>query len=154
MFSHRLHQLTAYALLVLIGLVGSLGTGLHDIFDCNHQCPCDDCSDVGDQQPAKANTQVASCNCVFCHARQRAPESSPGKLGKRPASQSLATPSANCAICQFLGHFQITTATSALHGFVFESAETIVCEIPCDMGRSSLRLEPPRGPPAVAIAVC
>lgn len=148
MFSRRLHLLTANLLLVLVGLVGALGTGLHDVFDCCHHCQqCSDCRTYGlEDQPTNPTSKDLNCSCVFCDASPTE-SGTISNLEDGNPRHALSRSAADCAICQLLFHFLTTTTNSSWEQSVFEERGIIALTIPSDVSCSSHRLEPPRGPP-------
>lgn len=153
MLSRRSQKRTAYLLLVLIGLVGALGRGLHDIFGCSHDCHCcteTACPGVG-IAPKAATSGKSACGCKFCHAANE-PSQDSGTKQNCP-SGSLNKSHEDCAICQLLSHFHTTTTVLSWQHSVQRTHGTIAISLPSIVTGSSLRLEPSRGPPAQPLQV-
>ena len=150
MFSQQLQQRTACLLLVLMGLVGGLGTGLHNLFDGCHHCDCD--SEFGSCSPKSADQ---SCGCTFCEIVDGASsERGEAEIGKDCPTDCLAKSDEHCAICQLLSAFNTTTGTRSWQHFVYGNRGALSITVPFVRAGSSLRLEPPRGPPADAFSDC
>ena len=164
MLPNLIQKLTAWLALVLVGLVGGLGTGLHYVFDCCHH-PGSSCACC----PLDANEVCSAnqCDCVFCDAR--APSAAEDHLtrGKRqPAHRlgaslsgaslsgvpssgtSISTSQHDCAICRLLSHYNSTTVQDSPEHYVWASRGIVAISIPAAIPDTSLRLEPSRGPPA------
>ena len=152
MLPDLIRKLTVVIALVLVGLVGGVGTGLHSVFDCCHHCyhSCGSsarCPAVADDVPVADH-----CNCVFCHTV--ATSSTYSQLSK---STDRATHSQNgwvaesqhdCAICRLLSHFHSTPTADSPEHYVWASRGIVAISIPAAIPDTSLRLEPSRGPPA------
>ena len=130
MFNRQLHQRTAWLLLVLIGLVGSLGMGLHELVGGCHHCQCADCADVGGAQPLSSSDEAESaCDCGFCDASES--EAVDGQ--EKSHDRLLFSASSDCAVCQLLSLFVTTMETTSWEHSVYEVRGTIVAAIPLSL---------------------
>lgn len=150
MLEHQFQQRTAYLLLVLVGLVGTLGTGLHDLFDCCHHCQCSDSGACRTDAPDIKT--AAACDCAFCGHRELVRDNTNSR--KDDSRRSIARSHADCAICQLLSLFHTTTTAAAWQPSVYGDRGSLAISFPIDVATSALRLAPPRGPPAKVITGC
>lgn len=148
MLPNLIQKLTVCVALVLVGLVGGLGTGLHSVFDCCHHpggaCGC--CPTSSTQAGS-----VDRCGCVFCDhaAESTADDRAPAKLAAsaRTSVSTIGISPEDCAICRLLSHFHSTPTADSPEHYVWSDRGVLVISIPGTVPDASLRLEPSRGPP-------
>ena len=157
MLPDLIRKLTIITALVLVGLVGGIGTGLHSVFDCCHHCHCSSssctgsscigCPTVASNDPSEGN-----CDCVFCGdtVTSAACIQSSDSSAQTPnlATASVVASQQDCAICRLLSHYHSTPTTEIPEHYIWASPKTVSVSIPAAVPDTSLRLEPSRGPPA------
>ena len=150
MLNRRLQQRTAYLLLVLLGLIGAAGSGLHNLLDC---CPCQT-PEFGTCCTGAESTEF---DCVFCqeHRLVRSETSSGTEnSGTGNTTSSIASSHEDCAICQLLSLFHVTTSATVWQHFIYGNRESLAIRLSSFAPTSPFRLALPRGPPAELINSC
>lgn len=162
MLSNLIQKLTLLTALALVGLVGGIGTGLHSVFDCCHECHCSsglcDACPVGlagstsKENSSNVNSTEDQCDCVFCDASIAIDLCSQPQKAMVQASKTqfkgIAQSVHDCAICQLLAHFHSTPTTAYQEFYAWDSRAVVTISLPATIPDTSLRLEPSRGPPA------
>ena len=162
MLSDLIRKLTVIIALVLVGLVGGIGTGLHSVFDCCHHCHCssNSCTSssctssscTGCPRVAGNNPSEDNCNCVFCDAAVTsaacARYSNSSSQTPNSSTASVVASSEDCAICRLLSHYHSTPTTEIPEHYIWASPDIVAISIPAVIPDTSLRLEHSRGPPA------
>lgn len=133
-----LHRLIVWTMLANVGVVGVLGTGLHDLLGCSHSCRgTTGASCCG----AEAVCSDACADCVFC---QRAKEAS----SPSDNPELSATGCEGCAVCDLLAQYHSVVP----HGLEPLSTELAVGEAAClrqnAIVAAMVRQTLSRGPPA------
>ena len=153
MFPNPLHNLTVVLVLGLLGLVGGIGTGLHDLFGCCHNCQHEEhlASDLLNLKPG-----MVECDSD-CSNSNRLPlpkATSPIVTGSVAADQISGSHNlllgADCVICQLLANFHTTKVSLPSQVSLISQSETIVIPRPVSAVDSTCRLEPSRGPPSIS----
>ena len=151
--NNRLRKLVAWTLLTQVLLVGSLGTGLHGLFGCEHGLgsehgPSGACASSCCVDAAATASQAGCHDCAFCRCAIETNASS----GEAPASFGMPAVSTarcdGCAVCDLLAQYHSVTP--------FEigslAIELAAGEAPLQRQNAALaassRLALSRGPPA------
>ena len=145
---HRIQCATAWLALALIGSVGVIGTGLHDVFDCCHP-GCGAYASEGSAGPIGDHHPACGC-CHASHSEHRATRSDAAERpAPRPKTGFLKKPDEDCAICRVLSHFHSTAAIAPPQRVAWACHETVVLAVSSRIAWLARGLEPSRGPPAV-----
>ena len=152
MLPDLIQKLTVVTALVLLGLVGGIGTGLHSVFDCCHHCQCSSASCTACPAVADEVSLPRYCGCLSCDAAYSTQTSeNTARTTARACNSLVGTVLASdldCAICRLLSHFHSTPNADSPEHYVWGSRRVVTISLPAAMPDKSLRLEPPRGPPA------